>query len=206
MIYHPSCNFSDRPDGAIIDTIVLHYTALPDVKTALHWLCDPTKEVSAHYFICKTGRTYQLVQDHKKAWHAGKSAWKNATNLNFNSIGIELDHDGNPKNPYHAIQITKLLQLLELLCETHSIPKENVIGHSDIAPLRKNDPGSFFPWDKLYEKGFGLPPKPLPPLRHIREVQIFLKEIGYSLEITDILDDITKACINAYKDHLKHFY
>lgn len=203
-IRHLSPNFNNRPQGTILDSIIIHYTALPDTKTSLQWLTDPVKEVSAHYLICRSGKLYQLVNDEKRAWHAGISEWKNHNNINNSSLGIELDHDGSPSIKYPDHQIHILIQLLSYLCENYAIPKENVIGHCDIAPLRKQDPGSFFPWHELYLHGFGIPPQPLPLFNDIFEMQQFLKKIGYGVALTGKADDLTQACIKAYRSHLSH--
>ncbi len=152
ILSNPSPNHDQRREGATIQWIILHYTALENTKTALDWMCDPQKEVSAHYLLCRTGAIYQLVPDAMRAWHAGVSAWKGEENLNHTSLGIELDNNGF--EPYSDIQIEKLLELLTYLCDTHTIPRAHVLGHQDIAPTRKIDPGKHFPWDILYAKGF----------------------------------------------------
>ena len=153
IIPYPSPNFNERPVGAKIKWIILHFTELKDTKTSLMWMCDPRKEVSAHYLLCRTGKVYQLIDDKMRAWHAGVSVWGDERNLNDTSIGIELDNNGF--EAYSGMQIQRLLALLERLCKVHHIPKENILGHSDIAPDRKVDPGDHFPWDILYAKGFG---------------------------------------------------
>ena len=153
LIHAPSPNFNDRPQGAGIKYIIVHYTALPDTKTSLEWMCDPLKEVSAHYLICRTGAVYQLVEDQKRAWHAGVSRWGEDLGLNDTSIGIELDNNGF--EAFAQGQIDSLLGLLDHLCKAHHIPRANILGHQDIAPERKIDPGPLFPWDVLYEAGFG---------------------------------------------------
>ncbi len=149
-----SPNYDERPEGSPIRWVILHYTALQDTSTSLSWLCDPEKKVSAHYLVCRTGTLYRLVDDHKRAWHAGVSRWKNEENLNHTSIGIEFDNDGY--EPYTNCQIHILMELLEHLCKVHSIPRAHILGHQDVAPDRKQDPGSHFPWEILYEQGFAL--------------------------------------------------
>ncbi|MBX9977257.1 MAG: N-acetylmuramoyl-L-alanine amidase [Alphaproteobacteria bacterium] len=151
---HTSLNHDNRKKGATINWIIIHYTALPDTKTSLEWLCSTEKAVSAHYLICRTGAIFQLVPDTKRAWHAGVSRWKGEDNLNHTSLGIELDNDGF--EPYAQEQIESLMLLLNNLCIRHSIPKTHILGHNDIAPDRKIDPGPHFPWHILYDHGFAL--------------------------------------------------
>lgn len=149
---YTSPNYDARPEGMRIKYIIVHYTEFEDAKTALTWLCDPKKKVSAHYLICKTGTCYQMVDDEKRAWHAGVSQWGADENLNHSSIGIELDNNG--QEPFAEAQMDTLLALLEQLCAHHPIPRANVLGHEDIAPGRKVDPGPYFPWHILYQQGF----------------------------------------------------
>lgn len=151
---YTSPNFDERPSGACIQYIIVHYTAFDTAQKALEWLCDPATKVSAHYLICRTGACYQMVEDHHRAWHAGVSAWKDETNLNHTSLGIELDNNGH--EPFSEPQITSLLTLLPVLCDRHAIPPHNILGHEDIAPGRKVDPGPYFPWHTLHQLGWGL--------------------------------------------------
>lgn len=127
-------------------------------EAALERLCDPITKVSCHYLITKEGLKYQLVKDEHRAWHAGKSSWEGRPDLNSWSIGVELDYPGYFYGywPDFAItQIHSLLGLLDNLYQKHSIPKKRILGHSDIAPDRKIDPGPRFPWDLLQTYGFG---------------------------------------------------
>lgn len=156
MIFYPSPNFEDRPKNAKIAYIIVHYTEMDSAQEALTRLCDPSSKVSAHFLISKDGAVYQLVDPLKRAWHAGLSFWGGDSNLNDISIGIELDHPGhkNPE-PYWPDQIRSLHKLLKELCSDYAINPENILGHSDIAPDRKIDPGEFFDWEALYHNGFG---------------------------------------------------
>ncbi len=157
-----SPNFNDRPKGIRIDTIVLHYTDTESLEESLEYLTREEHQVSAHYLIDTDGSLYQLVDDKKRAWHAGISHWKGVDNINHNSIGIEIQNAGFKRGKWHPFpekQIDILLKLLNHLIEKHDIPTDNIIGHSDIAPERKIDPGPLFPWELLYEKGFGYDPQ-----------------------------------------------
>ena len=156
-----SPNFNQRPAGTSINLIVLHYTDLPTADEALDRLCDPEHEVSAHYLIAEDGDTFRIVADHHRAWHAGVSVWEGVHNVNDYSIGIELANPGHSHGylPFPAPQIDALITLLGVLCAAHTIDPARVVGHSDIAPTRKQDPGHLFPWHNLYKRGYGLWPR-----------------------------------------------
>ena len=127
-------------------------------RESLIRLCNPKSKVSCHYFIRKNGKILKLVDDYYTAWHAGKSYWKNYKNLNKNSIGIELANKGHKfgyKN-FKKKQLSSLIKISKILIKKYKIKRENIIGHSDIAPLRKNDPGEKFPWRKLAKKKIGI--------------------------------------------------
>ena len=158
MTAHPSPNWNDRPAGCVVDTVVLHYTGMESGPEALARLCDPEAEVSAHYLIEEDGRVFKLVDEDKRAWHAGVSHWRGRDNLNHSSIGIELVNPGHEfgYRAFPEAQITSLLALLDGIQARHHIPKYGYVGHSDIAPDRKQDPGELFPWQRLAAHGFGL--------------------------------------------------
>lgn len=139
--------------GIVIEYIILHYTEM-SFEDAVERLCSPKYEVSAHYLIHKNGEIFQLVNDEDIAWHAGVSYWRGKERLNQNSIGIEMDNLGN--TPFTEAQYDSLISLCKELMKKHKIPAENVIGHSDIAPDRKVDPGIFFDWQKLAREGIGM--------------------------------------------------
>jgi N-acetylmuramoyl-L-alanine amidase len=134
--------------------VILHYTSNDTAERALRTLTDPAKRVSAHYLIARDGKIYHLVDEFARAWHAGQSSWGGNRDLNSASIGIELDNDGN--EPYAEPQIEALLRLLADLKRRYAIPAANVLGHSDVAPTRKIDPGRHFPWRRLAAGGYGL--------------------------------------------------
>lgn len=158
FIWHPSPNFNERPDNTLIDTIVLHYTDMETCQESLARLCDPNYKVSCHYLVNDNGDIYQLVKDEHRAWHAGISHWQGRDNVNDFSIGIELQNFGyqyfiakNEWQPYTTQQIDNLLILLDFLTSQHNIAPCNIIGHSDVAPGRKIDPGPHFPWDLVHQ-------------------------------------------------------
>lgn len=159
IVAAPSPNFNNRPEGTSIDYIVLHYTDFLTVKESLDCLISPSSNVSAHYLIDNDGTIYQLVHDEKRAWHAGVSHWQGKDNINHYSIGIELQNGGmiykniyGDWQPYPDGQMESLAELLLDLQRRFNIPTKNIIGHSEIAPGRKIDPGPHFNWSDLYAR------------------------------------------------------
>ena len=150
----PSKNHDQR--RAVL--IVLHYTTEESAERSLRTLRTRNSQgpVGVHYLIGRDGRLYQLVKDSERAWHAGGGRWGTITDVNSASIGIELDNSGH--DPFPEAQIDKLIALLEDLTRRLGIPRTQVIGHEDMAPGRKIDPGPLFPWKRLHEAGFGLWP------------------------------------------------
>ena len=157
-IWHPSPNFGPRRDGALPDIIVLHYTAMTSAQAALARLCDPAAEVSAHYLICETGAVWQMVDEDQRAWHAGAGQWGAVQDVNSRSIGIELANRGD--HPFPEPQMAALEPLLRGLMGRWAIRPERVIGHSDMAPTRKQDPGARFDWRRLARQGLSIWPWP----------------------------------------------
>ena len=160
MIERPSPNHDDR-GGAAIDMLVLHYTGMVSAEAALARLCDPASKVSAHYTIGEDGTVYALVPEARRAWHAGLSFWAGMRNVNACSIGIELVNPGHEfgYRAFPAAQIAALKNLCRDILARHPIPAARVLGHSDIAPARKEDPGELFPWAELAADGIGLWPQ-----------------------------------------------
>jgi N-acetylmuramoyl-L-alanine amidase len=136
--------------------VIIHYTGMKSGEAALTRMCDPQTKVSAHYMVEEDGRVFQLVDEAKRAWHAGVSFWDGRDNINKYSIGIELVNPGHEwgYRPFPEAQIAALLELLEGISKRHPIKVEYVLGHSDVAPSRKQDPGELFPWDRLVDAGF----------------------------------------------------
>lgn len=160
IIEHPSPNFGPRRDGLRPELIVLHYTAMDTAEAALERLCDPAPEVSAHYLICEKGRIFRLVDEERRAWHAGAGTWLGKSDINSRSIGIELDNRGT--HPFSEPQMAALETLLPAIMTRWSIPASGVISHSDLAPGRKFDPGPRFDWQRLARQGLAIWPDNLP--------------------------------------------
>ncbi len=152
-----SPNFGPRRDGAAISLIVLHYTAMPTCEAALARLCDPAAEVSAHWLISETGEALPLVDEAMRAWHAGTGAWGGIADVNSASIGIELANPGDA--PFAEAQMAALERLLADIMTRHGVPPHRVIGHSDMAPDRKRDPGPRFDWRRLALAGLSVWPE-----------------------------------------------
>jgi N-acetylmuramoyl-L-alanine amidase len=152
----PSPNWDER--ALPVTMAVLHYTEM-ERDAALRRLTDPEAKVSAHYFISEAGEVVRLVDEDKRAWHAGASYWRGHKDVNSASIGIELDHPGHGLGyrEFADAQIEALIPLLNDIVRRHDIPRANVVGHSDVAPARKTDPGELFPWDRLAEYRLCLP-------------------------------------------------
>ena len=138
-----------------IQYLIIHYTGMQSARVSMERLKNPNSKVSCHYFINRNGDIYKMIDDTKVAWHAGKSKWKNIRNLNKYSIGIEIQNKGHFINyqSFPKKQISPLIILIKSLLKKYKIKKNNVLGHSDIAPLRKRDPGEKFPWNFLSSRG-----------------------------------------------------
>jgi N-acetylmuramoyl-L-alanine amidase len=161
VVERPSPNSAPRPDGTIVDILVLHYTELP-LQESLDILSDGAREhrVSAHYVLAEDGTAYRLVPEERVAWHAGQSHWRGREALNATSIGIEIVNLQGDRHDYPARQIVALVELCHAILARHpAIEPRNVVGHSDIAPQRKIDPGRRFPWKTLADAGIGLWPR-----------------------------------------------
>lgn len=155
MHQHPSPNFGARREGLTPSIVVLHYTAMQNAQVAIDRLCDPEAEVSAHYVICRSGAVTQLVAEDQRAWHAGAGEWRGHCDINSRSIGIELDNPGT--QPFPEPQMTALETLLRGILSRWPITADNIIGHSDMAPGRKVDPGPRFDWSRLARQGLAGP-------------------------------------------------
>jgi N-acetylmuramoyl-L-alanine amidase len=198
MRERPSPNHGPR-SGAV-SMLVLHYTGMKSAAEALERLCDPAAAVSAHYLIDEDGTVWCLVPEDRRAWHAGVSSWRGVSDVNDASIGIELVNPGHEfgYRPFPEAQIAALETLCRASLARHPIPPRNVVGHSDVAPLRKDDPGEFFPWARLARAGIGLwPEPPLPPAPARAALPRLLAAIGYA--VPDELARVVTAFQRRYR-------
>ncbi|MEO6102561.1 MAG: N-acetylmuramoyl-L-alanine amidase [Pseudoxanthomonas sp.] len=189
----PSPNYNTR--NAIV--VVIHATTQDSVEASLHTLrtANSGGPVSAHYLIGRDGALYQLVAEDQRAWHAGPGAWGTISDVNSASIGIELDNNGT--DAYPTQQIDSLLLLLADICKRNGIPREQVIGHADMAPTRKTDPGAQFPWARLAQEGFGRwPHTPLTDPPQGFDARVALRLLGYS-------SDDPAAVVRAFHLHYR---
>ncbi|WP_343562268.1 N-acetylmuramoyl-L-alanine amidase [Kiloniella sp. b19] len=206
-----SPNHGPRPEDCLIDMLILHYTGMQSAEEALERLCDPDAQVSAHYLVCEDGQILQLVPDDRRAWHAGVAAWDGQNDINSCSIGVEIVNPGHEwgYRPFTTIQ----MQAVEVLCRSilsrHPIPPHRVLGHSDVAPKRKQDPGELFDWARLASAGIGLWPSEqhrtgAPLVATDGDIRQAFGEIGYSLQPEqDLVSDGNSAVITAFQRHFQ---
>ncbi|HEX6959562.1 MAG TPA: N-acetylmuramoyl-L-alanine amidase [Ferrovibrio sp.] len=212
----PSPNFDERNCRKPVDMVVLHYTGMPNAAAALKRLTDPESKVSAHYCIDEDGTIHRLVPEEKRAWHAGVSYWRGVRDVNARSIGIELVNPGHEfgYREFPKMQIDALLALLKDIAGRYEIMPGNYVGHSDIAPQRKEDPGELFPWHRLAAEGFGRwwspdfavspnAPRLAPGDRSgaVLELQVALDRIGYAIEGSGLYDSLTEGAVRAFQRH-----
>jgi N-acetylmuramoyl-L-alanine amidase len=187
VVQRPSPNVNERPAGTAVDTLVMHYTGMPDAESAMVLLTDPAREkrVSAHYTLDTDGTVYAHVPEAMRAWHAGASHWRGRDDLNSRSIGIEVQNPGHELGliAYPPRQVDALIALSLGILSRWPIPARNVIGHSDIAPGRKVDPGEMFPWRRLARHGIGLFPEMRGEAARPEDVPLLLTRIGYGVDL-----------------------
>jgi N-acetylmuramoyl-L-alanine amidase len=215
MIEAPSPNFNERKGPP--DMVVLHYTGMKTGAAALARMCDPEAKVSAHYMIDELGEVYRLVPEERRAWHAGASSWKGETDINGCSIGIEIVNPGHEfgYRDFPPAQIDAGIGLLDGIRERWDIPDHRILGHSDVAPARKEDPGERFPWQVLADHGHGLwvtpdlPPEGVmgPPLGQgetglgVFSLQSALGKLGYNILAGGPYDTETATIVTAFQRH-----
>lgn len=212
----PSPNHGPRDARLSINTLILHYTGMPEADGALKWLCVSESEVSAHYFIYEDGRIVQMVPEARRAWHAGAAFWAGESDINGCSIGIEIANEGpegeNPEFP--EVQMQSVIALCRDILSRHDIPPKRVLAHSDVAPGRKADPGPYFDWELLAQNGIGCWPTPaeLPPCAALRRgdegeavaaYQQALASYGYKLEVTGRFCEATETVTRAFQLHFR---
>jgi len=215
FIDRPTPNFDAR--ASLPDMIILHYTGMQSGEAAIERLCDPEARVSAHYVVEEDGRIFRLAPEERRCWHAGVSRWRGQDQLNGVSIGIEIVNPGHEWG-YRAFPEPQVEAVIALVADIRSrwtISNDRIIGHSDVAPDRKEDPGELFPWKRLAEAGHGLWFEPAieriaalgPPIGPGEEglgvvvLQAGLKRLGYGLEQTGTYDAATKATVTAFQRH-----
>jgi N-acetylmuramoyl-L-alanine amidase len=157
MIDTPSPNFDART--LPISMVVLHYTGMIDGASAINRLADPEAKVSAHYVVAEDGQIVRMVDESNRAWHAGKSWWRGISDVNSASVGIEIVNPGHEfgYRPFPQVQIEAVIRLVAGIVSRYGITRGNVVGHSDVAPARKDDPGELFPWHQLAKLRLALP-------------------------------------------------
>jgi N-acetylmuramoyl-L-alanine amidase len=207
----PSPNFDARL--APPDMIVLHYTGMADGPAALARLTDPRAKVSAHYLVEEDGAVFALVPEARRAWHAGLSSWRGETDINAASVGVEIVNPGHEfgYRPFPDAQIAAVIDLLADIRSRWTIPDDRVLGHSDVAPHRKTDPGELFPWKRLAEAGHGLWVEPAPapgaPLAEgdeglgVLTLRAGLARLGYDSARTGPFDVDLAVIVRAFQRH-----
>lgn len=212
----PSPNFGERAGGRAPDMILLHYTGMESPEGALAWLCAPESQVSCHYFVHEDGRIEQLVAETRRAWHAGKSVWKGESDINSASIGIEIANAGHPGGlpDFPDAQVSAVIELCRDCGERWGIAPERVLAHSDVAPVRKVDPGEKFPWGRLHAAGVGhwVEPTAVTGGRFFQQgdagqpveaLQTMLALYGYGTEINGVYGEGTAGDVAAFQRHFR---
>ncbi len=210
VIEAPSPNWDERAHP--LDMLVLHYTGMQTGAAALARLRDPEAKVSAHYVVEEDGRIFALVPEARRAWHAGRSIWRGQGDLNSRSIGVEIVNGGHEFGlpPYPDLQIGVVIDLCRSILSRWPIPQARIVGHSDIAPDRKEDPGELFPWRRLADAGIGLWPTRLPPFEAatlqpgasgplVERLHAQLSRIGYDAPRAPQFDEPTRRIVLAFQ-------
>jgi N-acetylmuramoyl-L-alanine amidase len=212
-----SPNHGERGGGRRPDMILLHYTGMLDAAAALERLCAPASQVSAHYLVLEDGRIIQLVQESRRAWHAGASYWAGETDINSCSIGIEIANPGYDYGypDFPKRQIAAVTALCRGIQTRHTISPERILAHSDVAPSRKQDPGEKFPWRTLHDSGVGHWVKPARITKGdavlalgdrgeaVSAMQDALSQYGYGLTVNGTYDSATYDVVSAFQRHFR---
>jgi len=218
-VAHPSPNHDARHSGARIEILLIHYTGMATAQAALARMSDPESKVSAHYTIDEDGTVYALVPEDRRAWHAGEAAWRGVTDVNGLSVGIELVNPGHELGyrKFPDAQMEALATLAADIVARHRIPPRHVLGHSDVAPLRKTDPGELFDWSRLAAAGVGLWPFTEAAIGMadgpvldagardpaVAAAQDLLSRYGYRTPASAMLDEETMAVLSAFQRHFR---
>ncbi len=211
----PSPNHDSR-HGQAVDMLVFHYTDMLSADEAVARLCDAEAQVSAHYVVSEAGEVFVLVPETERAWHAGESHWRGHNNINARSVGIEICNPGHTHGytDFPTRQMRAVIKLAQEIIDRHSIPNRNVVGHSDIAFLRKDDPGEKFDWGGCAKSGVGLFPfewRPMPGSvlqlgdtgTPVMRLQTALANYGYGLKLDGDYGEKTHKCVVAFQRHFR---
>lgn len=215
-IVTPSPNYGDRKGLFSPNMILLHYTGMADAASAIVRLCTAGTEVSAHYVVMEDGNIVQCVREADRAWHAGQSSWAGDTDINSCSIGIEIVNRGHDLGytDFPLRQTAAVIALCKGICIRREIPQHRILGHSDVAPSRKKDPGEKFPWRLLADSGVGLWVEPAPIVSggktllgasgdEVRALQQSLAAFGYGIPLNGLYDTTTMDVITAFQRHYR---
>ncbi|MFG1397891.1 N-acetylmuramoyl-L-alanine amidase [Xanthobacter sp. VTT E-85237] len=210
----PSPNYGARK--AAIDMVLLHYTGMESAEAAIALLRSPAAEVSCHYVVLEDGTIVQMVPEALRAWHAGVSSWEGVTDTNSRSIGIEIVNRGHGLGypDFPEVQVTAVGALVADIVARHAIRADRVLAHSDVAPMRKDDPGEKFPWEVLHHAGIGhyVHEAPLRGGRFfmigdggepVAALQAMLALYGYGIDVTGVFDEQTRAVVTAFQRHFR---
>ncbi len=214
----PSPNHDLRAPGTRVELLIVHYTGMPSADAARLRLCDAAAKVSSHYLIDEDGRVYRLVAEDRRAWHAGAGGWRGAGDVNSRSIGIELVNPGHEHGyrPFPPAQMAAFVLLARGILARHPIAAHGVLGHSDVAPARKTDPGELFDWRGLAADGIGVWPdlaaKPAPGPAvltvgssgdAVRDLQTKLATYGYEIPVDGLYGSYTAQVVMAFQRHFR---
>ncbi len=217
VTWAPSPNTDGRTTP--VDMLILHYTGMPTGEAALERMCDAEAKVSAHYMIEEDGRVFQMVEESARAWHAGVSCWNGDTDINSRSVGIEIVNPGHEfgYTRFPDEQMEAVIKVAKSVVARHNIKPRRVLGQSDVAPQRKQDPGEKFDWSMLAREGIGVWPFKKPAIgmsegpflafgdsgEQVAAVQKLLHEYGYEIEINGEMDQVTVNVVAAFQRHFR---
>lgn len=212
----PAANHDERRDGQQPEILLLHYTGMASTAAAVERLVSAPSQVSCHYVVLEDGAVLQLVPETRRAWHAGVSSWEGETDVNSRSIGIEIGNGGHDHGypDFPEKQIEAVIALARDICARRAIAPERVLAHSDVAPMRKDDPGEKFPWARLAKEGVGHFVEPTPVGEDdglkpgdegepVEALQTMLSLYGYGLDISGLYDAATERTVRAFQRHFR---
>ena len=212
----PAHNFNERVGGQPVSILLLHYTGMATAAKAQHWLTSAEGQVSCHYLVDEHGAITQMVDENKRAWHAGAGSWRGVEDVNSRSIGIEIHNPGHTHGyvDFPQIQMQAVAELCHDILQRHRISARDVLAHSDIAPARKIDPGEKFDWQFLHRYGVGqwVAPEPLSGGSFLQQgdqgdavlaLQSLLKHYGYEIQLNGFFDEATRLAVAAFQRHFR---